>query len=88
MDMSSRRAANAIMRGISRLRGIAVSRRRAGAVRGKVVPKKMKHSVEFVEWRRAPAVQTASWFGSVSWSGVMLFAYIIAWFTIVSNFIF
>lgn len=86
--MSSRRAANAILRGISRLRGIAVSGRRADAVRSKAVPKKMKHSVEFVEWRRAPAVQTASWFGSVSWSGVMLFAYIIVWFAIVSSFIF
>jgi hypothetical protein len=86
--MSSRRAANTVMRGISRLREIAVSRRRKSAMRGKAIPKKTKRSGVLLERQRAPAVQVASLFESISWPGVMLLAYTIAWFAIVSSFIF
>lgn len=88
MVMSSRRAANTVMRGIARLREIAVSRRRKSATRGMAIPKKTKRSSVVLERRRAPAVQVASLFESISWSGVMLLAYTIAWFAVVSSFIF
>jgi hypothetical protein len=88
MVMSSRRAANKIMRGISRLREIAVNRRRKSATRGKAIPKKMKRSGALLERQRAPEVQTASLIESISWSGVMLLAYTIAWFALVSSFFF
>lgn len=86
--MSSRRAANKIMRGISRLREIAVNRRRKNAARGNAIPKKMKRPGVLPERQREPAVQMVSLIESISWSGVMLLAYTIAWFAVVSSFFF
>jgi len=88
MEMSSRRAANQITRGVSRLRGIVASRRRKSAARGKAISKKLKRSGVLPERQREPAVQMAALFESVSWPGVMLLAYTVAWFAIVSSFIF
>jgi len=87
MEMSSRRAANQVVRGVARLRGIVVSRRRKSAARSKAIPKKLKRSDDLLERERAPAVQMASLFESVSWPGVMLLAYTIGWFALVSSFI-
>jgi hypothetical protein len=87
MEMSTRRAANTIARGVAGSRRIVVSRRLKGAARGKAIQKKMKRSAALAERRTAPADQTAPWFDWEKWPGYALLAYTIAWFALVSSFI-
>lgn len=57
------------------------------APRRKTVPKKMKRFAAVAERARAPAAQLAARTSVVRWSGVVLFAYTIAWFAVVARFI-
>ena len=85
--MSSRRAASQIARVVSRLRGIAVSGRRAGVALGKSTPRKMKRSPVLPERSRSPEVQTASWLEWERWPAIVLLSYTIAWCMFVASFI-
>jgi hypothetical protein len=87
MEMSSRRAANLIARGVSRSGRVIASRKRKGAGRSNAISKKVKRSNGLAERARQPDVQTASWFDWEKWPGYILLAYTIAWFALVSRFI-
>lgn len=87
MEMSLRRAASQIARGVGGSRRIAARRAPQRTGRGKTIPKKVKRLAEQAERARTPDVQLASSFDWKMWSGYVLLVYTIAWFAFVSSFI-